>query len=212
VPALAVVAGAYAIASWREWWVSRDWVRARGRLSQALFRGIVAATAFAAVVGAVDAINWSRYGVFMNNELRSEAFQAAYGALVRIRPQRWQRYVIVSEDAREKAYSVSAAARELQPTLDGKGSEGEAWRANRVAACNAMHIPPYINYVDPCPDIRSGFLLWALRDAVRMAGYYRSAGDAQAFYLRLARELNQACDDGRLSCLPVRSTLFPPFR
>jgi len=212
VPALAVLVGAHAIATWREWRISRDRVRARQRRSQAMFCGFVAATAFAIVVGAVDAINWSRYGVFMNNEFRSEAFQAAYGALVRIRPQQWQRYVIVSEDAREKDYSVSAAARELQPTLDGKGSEGEAWRENRVAACNALHRPPYINYVDPCADILSGFFMWALRDAVRMAGHYRSAGDAQAFYLRLARELNQACDDGRLSCLPLRSTFFPPFR
>jgi hypothetical protein len=218
VPGLAVLAGAYAIAAWREWRISRDRVRAQRRLSEAVFRGFVAATAFAVVVGAVDAINWSRYGVFMNNELRSEAFQAAYGALVRIRPQRWQRYVIVSQDAREKAYLVSAAARELEPTLDGKGSEGEAWRQNRVEGCNAMHKvfsvrnAPYIKYVDPCPDILSPFFVWALRDAVRMAGHYRSAGDAQAFYLRLARELNQACDDGRLSCLPARSTLFPPFR
>ena len=54
--------------------------------------------------------------------------------------------------------------------------------------------------------------MWALRDAVAAAGHYASGHHANAFYRRLAGEINAACDDGSLSCLPFRATMAPPFR
>jgi hypothetical protein len=66
--------------------------------------------------------------------------------------------------------------------------------------------------INPCPEILSGWFMWALRDAVKDAGHYRSAVSARDFYLRLASEINDACDDHRLNCLPGRATMMPPFR
>jgi hypothetical protein len=197
-PALVVLSGMYLFAAWRQWQVDRN--GARRAMAATLMRAVAALVVFAAVVGTVDTVNWIRYGVFMNNEMLSDAFQAAYGALARIRPERWQRYVIVSRDARLKASAASPAARELKPTL-----EGDEWQRMQVLGCTAMD-------VDPCPDILSPWFVFALREAVRDAGHYGSARDAQTFYATLARELNEACTEGRLSCLPARSTLFPPFR
>ena len=54
--------------------------------------------------------------------------------------------------------------------------------------------------------------MWALRDAVEGRGHYRSAIESEAFYTRLANEINYACDSGRIRCLPLRETFAPPFR
>jgi hypothetical protein len=54
--------------------------------------------------------------------------------------------------------------------------------------------------------------MWALRQSVTEAGHYRSAPEAQSFYLRLAREVNEACDKATIPCGPERATMIPPWR
>ena len=152
------------------------------------------------VIGTVNSLNYFKYGVFRNNDFRSADFQAGYGALSRIKHGQWQRYVPFPQDARERAYRFSPAARELQPYFEGSG--GEAWRN---AGCMQTGIKP-------CPEILSGWFMWALRDAVAAAGHYRSAEEARAFYLRLAAEIDTACDLHPGDCLPYRETMVPPWR
>jgi hypothetical protein len=141
-----------------------------------------------------------KYGVFRNNDFRSTDFLSAYGAISRIQHDEWRNYVVFPRDARERAYAVAPAAAELRPFFEGSG--GEQWRK---IGCNQMGI-------DPCPEILSGWFMWALRDAVKEAGHYGSAVSARDFYLRLASEIDDACDDHRLSCLPARATMVPPIR
>lgn len=174
--------------------------RPRDRAAAILGFVLLPSITFAMVVGAVDARNYKKYGVFMNNEFRSGEFQAAYGALSRIEHSRWRPYVVFPRDARERAYAVSAAARELRPALEGES--GELWRR---AGCEQTR-------TDPCPEILSGWFMWALRDAAKAAGHHASAGKATAFYARLAREVNAACDRGAIPCLPRRDSLVPPWR
>jgi len=157
------------------------------------------AIAFSLVVGAVNTVNYYHYGRFQNNEFRSADFQAAYGALSRIEPAQWTPYVVFPQDAREKAYSVSAAARELKPFFEGEG--GERWRK---AGCEQTG-------KTPCPEILAGWFMWALRDAVAAAGYYRNASEASAFYWRLEREVNAACDRGDIPCGSKKKSLIPPW-
>lgn len=159
----------------------------------------VPAIAFSLVVGAVNAVNYYHYGRFQNNEFRSPDFKAAYGALSRIEHAKWAPYVVFPTDAREKAYSVSAAARELQPFFEGEG--GERWRK---AGCEQTGR-------SPCPEILAGWFMWALRDAVAAAGHYRSARAASEFYWRLEREVNAACDRGDIPCGPGNNSLAPPW-
>jgi hypothetical protein len=107
---------------------------------------------------------------------------------------------VFPKEARERAYTVSPAARELWPALDGPPSDG--WRR---FGCDQIS-------KDTCDEILAPWFVWAFRDAVHGAGHYRSARDAFAYYQRLADEINGACDTGRIPCLPERATLAPPFR
>jgi hypothetical protein len=199
VPALGVLATVGGLGVWRE----RRAGDARERSGSWLAIAGLAAipiTVFAAGLSVVAGLNARYYGAFMLNEFQSGPFPRAYGALSRIEHAEWKRYVPVSDDALQKAYSVSAVARELQPSLDGR--LGESWR--RMGCENAR--------LDPCPGIHGGWLMWALREAVAAAGHYSSPGDARAFYERLAAEINAACDAGRIACTAPRATMMPVFR
>lgn len=120
--------------------------------------------------------------------------------MARIKHDNWQRYVVFPKDARERAYRYSAAARELQPAFEGQ--IGETWRGVGCAQTSTA----------PCPEILSGWFMWALRDATDAAGHYRSADEARLFYFRLAAEINSACNENPSECLPYRQTLIPPWR
>lgn len=160
----------------------------------------IAAMVFVAMLGAVASMNYRQYGAFTTNELQSAPLRAAYGAVSRIHHDEWRRYIVFPKDARERAYSVSEAARELRPTLEG--IVGENWRQ---MGCAQMRI-------EVCPGIPAGWFVWAFRDAVAAAGHYSSAREAFSFYRRLAAEINGACDDGQIACLPARNSMSPPFR
>ena len=54
--------------------------------------------------------------------------------------------------------------------------------------------------------------MWALRDAATEAGYFGSGAQAAGFFQRLANEINAACREKRLDCLPKRASLAPPWR
>jgi hypothetical protein len=197
-PALAVLLMGSAIIAWRER-NPMDGARAHTVL-RAGGAGVLVLAAFAAPLGAVAAMNYRHYGAAVLTEFQAGRFLAAYGSLLRIRHEHWQRHVLFPPDARAKAYAVSAAARELQPTLDG--AVGDAWRRT---SCRDTG-------VSPCPDIYGVWMVWAVRDAVAQAGHYRSARDALNFYDRIAREIGEACDDGRLTCESAGLSIFPPFR
>jgi hypothetical protein len=200
VPALAVLIVASAVENWSRL-RSRDHPTSRvRRLVLPVGAAAIVTVTFTAVVGTVGLMNYRYYGAFTTNEFQSAPFRAAYGALSRIQHGEWQRYIVFPQDARDKAYSVSAAAGELHPFFEG--ALGELWRKS---ACEQARI-------EPCRDIPAGWFIWAFRQAVAAAGHYSSARDAFAFYERLAAEINTACDDGRIACLASRATLMPPFR
>ena len=154
---------------------------------------------FAMLVGLVDAVNLAHYKVFRNNDFRSSDYQSAYGALARIKHDRWTRYVVFPDDARKRAYAVSPAALELKPYFEGE--RGKIWE--KVSCDQTRGLV--------CNEIHSGWFMWALRDAVAIAGHYGSGRDSQAFYRRLAREVNAGCDRGAIPCGPPNSSLIPPW-
>lgn len=160
----------------------------------------IAAAAAAASVLLVAGINFALYRVFTDVEFRAPGFLSAYGALTRVEHVSWQRYILVPREVREKVYTVSPAAAELRAHLEGES--GDQWRRTGCA------LQPSV----PCTDILGGWFVWALRDAVAAAGHTRSGGESEAFYQRLADEVDAACDDKRLSCSGARATFAPPFR
>lgn len=151
-------------------------------------------------VTTIKVLNGLVYGWFVTNEQQAPEFVSAYGSLARIDVPPEQ-YFPVPRSARLIAYSVSPAARELQPFLEG--ALGQGWNA---AACDA------IPQVCGKPDIGGGWFLWALRDAVSLAGHYTSGADARAFYIRLSSEIDAACDAGTIKCRRKTNNVFPAVR
>lgn len=146
---------------------------------------------------AMATVNKQLYGRFIVNDYMSHDFQEAYGALTRIKDDNWQITVPVSRDMREKAYAVSPAFKELQSCLDNNGK----------GACES-----FILNVRAKGDYEGGWFFWALRQAVQEQGYYLNAAKAEAYYVRLAKEINSACDTGKLSCeYGERASLSAPF-
>ncbi|MFZ5452534.1 MAG: hypothetical protein ACOZF2_11810 [Thermodesulfobacteriota bacterium] len=148
-------------------------------------------------INAVSLINKILYGSYTVVEFKSDPFLSAYGALARVKHPHWHRYVPVPREVRNQIYQVSPAFRELKPYLEGELGKNWAVHAGNL-------VPP--------GELASGWFMWAFRDAVALAGHYKSGAAADAYYRRLAQEINTACEQGRLACSAERKTMAPPFR
>ena len=199
IPALACPVVVALVAATAQTGPASHRLRRLGQLGLSVGLGLLV---FFACLETVMALNGRAYGEAVTTEFRSTAFARAYGALAGIRQDHWQRYIVFPRDARLRAYSVSPAVRELEPYFEGDG--GRHWR--RVG-CDQSWIP-----MESCPEVLSGWFMWALRDAATATGQIATGRDARRFYTRLADEIDAACDRGALSCVSSRrATLAPPF-
>ncbi len=144
-----------------------------------------------AVIGAVAGMNKIYYGMFTTCEQVQRDYTDAYGAMLRVKPKVFQRYLLIPHEMRERIYAVSPAFAKLQPFLDGDVLNGWA------------HWGPYAE-----KEISTHFM-FAFRDAVALAGYYRSADIACGYYRRLASEINAVCDAGKLECYKKDNSFMP---
>lgn len=135
------------------------------------------------LIGAISALNQYYYGLFGTSELTHPTFVNFVKAVHHVRED--DEYILYVETTRselEKIYAVSPAFAELEPVLDG--FVGDAWQLN---GADNFHIS-------------NGYLLWALRDAVKEAGYYQSGRFPAEYYERATAEILSACDSGQLHC------------
>ena len=191
-PSVLLLAGAYLLGSWR---ISRATAqRAAGWLGVSL---VVAAIP----VLLVCAKNKRHYDWFGTCEFRAGSFQDAYGAMLRVRVGPELPYVPVTREAREAMAAVSPAFAELQKQFEAGVAQGWAGSSEFLT-----HLPP------DQQQIGGGWMMWAFREAAAKAGHHGNAHQALAFYRQLARELNQACDTGRLPAGEARSGFLPPWR
>lgn len=154
-----------------------------------------------AMIG-VCAVNFVQYGIFCTVELKTRAFQQAYGALLRVDHASYHPYVPLPQDTREQIYRVSPSFAELRPFWEG--ATGRAWGS-------------YQRPLDGFPvqdpgEILGAALMWGLRDVVSEAGYHEDAKTAMHFYEQLATEVNDGCTGGLLPCGRARSGVLPPWR
>ncbi|MEK8016870.1 MAG: hypothetical protein VSS75_008375 [Candidatus Parabeggiatoa sp.] len=145
----------------------------------------------------VSFINKIYYNTYTVVEVKSESFLSAYGALSRVKHPNWKRYIPVPREVRQSIYQASPAFKELEYLLE---EQLKGWQN-----------PGCRPYPETCGDIAGGWFMWVLREAVALAGYHKSGDVATHYYLRLAGEINTACDKGILDCLPERATLIPPL-
>jgi hypothetical protein len=149
-------------------------------------------------VDAIQAINGTIYGWAITNEQQAPEFVSAYNSLARIEVPR-QRYIPIPKRARELAYAVSPAARELRPSIEG--ADGAGWIGTTCGTTPELCATH---------DIGGGWAEWAFRDGAINAGHYDTAPHARAYYTRLAAEIDAACANGRLKCSAKSASIFPP--
>jgi hypothetical protein len=148
---------------------------------------------------AIATANYTHYGLFAPRDILTREFKDAYGALLRLHTADIDIRVPVPAVARAKLYPLSPAFRELQPSLDGQ--HGRNW---------ASIFRPW-SATSTVIEIEGAHFIWAFRDAVEMAGYYTNAAAANAYYRRLAAEINDACDRGLVEAGPPHSGLAMPW-
>ncbi len=191
-PSLVLLAGAVVFGA----------VRASARARRALAGSGVLTIACALLpVLVVCWLNARYYGWWGTVEFRASEFKDAYGALLRVKVGPEIPFVPVTRQAREAIYPVSPSFALLKAELDGPIGEGWAGASSYVT-----HLPAADR------QIGGGWFMWALRDSVANAGFCHNAAQALAYYHRLAMEVNEACERGRLPARPPRSGFLPPWR
>lgn len=144
---------------------------------------------------AIDAANYRAFHSFSKSELTSASFKAAYKALLRIKPSRIQRFVSVSTEALQMAYDVSPTFAQLKPHFEGE--LGHNWQVPTTATLGVHEFGPWF--------------VWALRNAAaNTAAIHGSPASANRFYRTVAREINRACDEGRVPSRLVLSSFLDP--
>jgi hypothetical protein len=169
----------------------------------ATYRGfkpvLISGAVILAVSLAVKTTNYFVFGVFATSDMTSPAYEAANRALLRIRPPHTgSRFVPVTREVREMAYSVSPAFRGLRDEMDGENGRGKNWKQFGRSIMGVEN------------DIAGGWFRWALRDIAATMGHHKSGREANDYYWKVAAEINQACDDGRLPSRFVFSSFFEP--
>ncbi|HEX2862039.1 MAG TPA: hypothetical protein VHN79_10385, partial [Lacunisphaera sp.] len=144
----------------------------------------------------VCTLNYRYYGWFGTVEFRAPEFKAAYGALTRIKVGPELPQVPVTREMRELAYEISPAFAELRPAFEG--NVGDNWIDRTI-------------FLPSERQIRGGWFVWALRDAMVAAGRGGDPATAMRHYQRIADEVNAACDSGRVPARRPRSGFLPPL-
>lgn len=144
-------------------------------------------------------INRQHYGVATAIELKAPWFESAYGALSRVGPENYVKWVPVPEPSRELSYAASPAFAELRTYLDGAESEEPASTAESFT-------------LSRFGDMTGTWFVWALRDAAASAGHHTSLAEARRYYEQIAKEIDTACAESRIPCGSPRASLAPPLR
>lgn len=138
-------------------------------------------------------INYTKYGIFDTNDLKSPGVEKAYSSLEKVTSTMWQPMVEISRSMRERVYAISPSFRQLQPYIESENH----WRKS---SCES----------GICNDYAAGLFYWVLRESVTQAGYYQSAPKTEEFYHQIAREVDTACQAKTLNCESEKPFAFLP--
>jgi len=146
------------------------------------------------LVATVYSANYRTFRSFAKSDMSSPAFENALKALLRIKPSYSQRYIGVNMEAVRLAYEVSPTFTQLKPEFEAL--PGRNWTNPAFDTLGIREYGPWF--------------MWALRNMTANAGYYKDPGLTNAFYRKIAREINRACDEGRISSRLVVSGFLDP--
>ena len=160
------------------------WLKRTGALAGALL----------VVLAGVYSANYRAFHSFAKSDMSSPAFEKAFRALLRIKPTYSMRYIAVNMEALRLAYEVSPTFAQLKPQFEALA--GRNWTNPAFDTLGIREYGPWF--------------MWALRNMTANAGYYKDPVSTNAFYRKIAREINQACDEGRVPARLVVSGFLDP--
>ena len=169
----------------------------RNTLSQALRQIMVMCATAISLIAVTYAANDFIFRSFARSEMTAPVFQSFYRSLLRIKPTEPKPYAPITMDTLHRAFAVSPTLARLRAPLDGP--IGESWRVEtrqRIGTPN---------------EIGVGWIVWATRQAAATEGIFASPETARRFFTKASREINQACDDGRLPTRFVLDGFLDPF-
>lgn len=144
-------------------------------------------------------INHHHYGMAIGVDVSEGGFPAAYGAMLRVAEADPIPGVPITSATRKLIYPESPAFAEMADKLEGKLTK--TWARS---GWDASDPHPRANL-----EIRGGWYQWAIRQGASELGYYENPAKADAYWQRVADEINTAVDDGRLAGGRKRSGFFP---
>ena len=152
---------------------------------------LIVVAGFLTIHTAISYVNYQHYGVFITNDMKSSSFGSAYGGLLRIRTDRWERFIPVNRDAREIAYTVSPSFKRLEPYFEsGRGTK---------------------TWMKGFSDYPAAYFPWAFRDGLYQIGYFRDARRTHEFLSSIGAQIDNACQSGQIDCRPRYSNLAPTW-
>jgi hypothetical protein len=169
----------------------------RTRKAHAVFwlkRMALMAGTMSLLVTAVYSANYGAFHSFAKSDMSSPAFEAAFKALLRIRPSYSLRYIAVNVEALQMAYDVSPVFARLKPEFEALA--GRNWTNPAFDTLGVREYGPWF--------------MWALRNMMAKAGYYKDPVETNRFYRKMAREINHACDEGQIPSRLVISSFLDP--
>lgn len=144
----------------------------------------------------VSYANEVHYGIFTVNELRDSNFVKAMECLYAIKPEENIPCVDITREKLQRVYEVSPTLSSIKESLE---TNMDRWD---LFDCNPGD-----------HEVENGWAMWAFRDAVQDAGYYKSATEANNFYGKVAKEIHNALDKGMFEKQgTMMGVLMPPWR
>lgn len=148
---------------------------------------IIVALTFLALTILLSAINYKNYNFFGINETKNSWYEKSYKIIQSVDIAEDVQLMPVSIEKRKILYSVSASFSKLRNYLEG---DGRGWIDAGCSTYGGIY----------CNDYAGGWFMWAYRDAVASAGYYKSHDSSESFYKSLYDEVKGACTEGLIRC------------
>jgi len=144
-------------------------------------------------------INLFKYGDFVGVELKEKSYNDAIFSIYRIRvePAHWR--ISPSNENLNAAYKVSPTLRNIKLN--------EGWKIHSKLFCPENWQNLYNGELPWCGN----HFIWALRDAVADAGFYKDPKTARKFYRDVSDEINLACRKKIIPCANQFLSVFPNY-
>ncbi len=145
----------------------------------------------------ISFVNYNHYGVYISNELGQGNFPKALQAMYTAQTDTPEiQYVSVSRAKLEKLYEYSPSLAEMREEL-------EDW----------YDVFAEVDRNTEDGEVEDGYFFWVLRMAAETKGYYETPQMSDAYFGRIAEELQTAFDNGTLEhTWSMPSALMPPWR